>query len=248
MLIDTLLTFFVIRYRWHYKLVPSLLATAFFVVVDIAFFSSSLTKIGEGGWFPLSIAFSALFVMLTWRRGREIVVDKMKVTAIELEPFLKSLLENAPYRCPGTGVFLVANPNVVPRSLLHNLSHNKVLHERVVFLTVTMEEDPTVAPEERVSIEAFRENCWRVRLRFGFMERPDVPQALELCAAHDLGFNMMETSFFLSREKIISTPGEGMAQWREHLFATMVRNAGSAVDYFHLPPNRVIELGTQIEI
>ena len=249
MLIDTLLTFFVIRYCWHYKLVPSVLATAFFVAIDVAFFASSLTKIGEGGWFPLVIAATMLLVMLTWWRGREILHGKLHTRAIDLRPFLQSLIADAPYRAPGTAVFLVANPNVVPRSLLHNLSHNKVLHERVVFLTIDVEEVPKVPPEERVSIEALGDGCWRVHLKFGFMEQTDVPEALQLCASHGLDIHTMETSFFMSREKIISVAGaEGMMQWREHLFAAMVRNAGSAVDDFHIPANRVIELGTQVEM
>ena len=249
MLIDTLLTFFVIRYAWHYKLVPSLLATSFFVAIDIAFFSSSLLKIGEGGWFPLSIAAFMLLLMVTWMRGREIMLIKHKTTAIELKPFLESLFAHAPYRCPGTAVFMVANPDIVPRSFMHNLSHNKVCHERVLFLSVKIEEVPRVPPEERITLEALGHGCWRATARFGFMESPDVPQALASCASHGLEFNLMETSFFLSREKIIAAPGPGgMAPWREHVYATMVRNSGSAVDYFHLPPNRVIEVGTQVEM
>ena len=249
MLIDTLLTFFVIRYAWHYKLVPSLLATSFFVAIDIAFFSSSLLKIGEGGWFPLSIAAFMLFLMVTWMRGREIMLIKHQTTSIELKPFLDSLFGSALYRCPGTAVFMVANPDIVPRSFLHNLSHNKVCHERVLFLTVTVEEVPRVPPHERATLEPLGHGCWRGIARFGFMELPDVPMALTACAEHGLEFNMMETSFFLSREKIIAAPGPGgMAPWRERVYATMVRNAGNAVDYFHLPPNRVIEVGTQVEM
>jgi KUP system potassium uptake protein len=187
--------------------------------------------------------------MLTWRRGREIMFRKLNAGAFELKPFLDALLGDPPYRCPGTAVFMLANPDVVPRSFMHNLSHNKVLHGRVVFLTVCVEEDPRVAREERVTMEALGPGCWRGVVRFGFMEQPDVPRALQESAPEGMTFNMMETSFFLSREKIISKAGAGgMARWREHIFATMVRNAGSAVDYFQLPANRVIEVGTQVEI
>jgi KUP system potassium uptake protein len=248
MLITTLLTFFVIRYCWHYNLVLSVIATGFFAVVDAAFFSSSLLKVFEGGWFPLTLGAFMLIVMLTWRRGRELVLAKMKTTAIELKPFLASLMESPPPRVPGTAIFLVANRDVVPRSFMHNLSHNKVLHECVVFLTVRSAEVPYVAAEERVSLEVLDAACRRICLTFGFMDRPDIPEALKLCAQYGLELDMMQTSFFLSREKIISTPGDGMWQWREHLFATMARNAGSAVDYFNLPANRVVELGTQVEI
>ncbi|MGZ5150399.1 MAG: potassium transporter Kup [Burkholderiales bacterium] len=248
MLITTILTFFVIRYCWHYNLMLSVVATVFFIAVDAAFFSSSLLKIHEGGWFPLSLGSVMLLVMLTWRRGRQLMLEKMKATAIELKSFLRSLLAAPPYRPPGTAIFLVANSDVVPRSFMHNLSHNKVMHQRVVFLTVLAEEIPYIAAEERVTVEPLGDGCWRLALRFGFMERTDIPEALKLCADRSLEFDMMDTSFFLSREKIISTPGEGMAQWREHMFAAMARNASSAVDYFNLPPNRVVELGTQVEI
>jgi KUP system potassium uptake protein len=249
MLITTLLTFFVIRYAWHYKLLVSVLATAFFVAVDAAFFSSSLLKIHEGGWFPLTLGALVLVVMLTWRRGREITLAKQKSNAIELRPFLQGLAERPPLRVPGTAVFMVANPDVVPRALLHNLAHNKVLHERVIFLTVAVEEMPYIPLSERVSVESLGINCLKVHLRFGFKDRPDVPETLQTGGPYRVPLNMMETSFFLSREKIISIPGEGgMAQWRERLYSTMVRNAGSAVDYFSLPANRVVELGAQVEL
>jgi KUP system potassium uptake protein len=248
MLVTTILMFFVIRYRWRYNLLLSMFGTAFFIVVDLAFFSSSLLKIAEGGWFPLALGAVMLLLMLTWRRGREIMAAKRRTTAMALRPFLQSLLSAPPLRVPGTAVFMVEDPDVVPRSLLHNLSHNKVLHERVVFLIVIVEEVPWVPTEERASVEALGINCWRITLRFGFMDRTDVPNALQLCAGLGLEFNMMETSFFVSREKIVSVPGEGMAQWREQVFATMVQNAGGVVDYFKLPANRVIELGTRVEI
>ena len=249
MLIDTLLTFFVVRYAWHYKLLLAVVATAAFAIVDAAFFSSALLKTGEGGWFPLSIAAVMLAIMLTWRRGRELLRKKLYSGSIELKPFLESLLADPPHRCGGTAVFMLSRADVVPRSFLHNLSHNKVMHQRVIFLTVCIEEEPRLGPEERLTLEDIGEDCWIAVLRFGFMEPPDVPRALRECLPEDMQFEMMDTSFFLSREKVISRPGAGgMADWREHLFATMLRNAGSAVDYFRLPPNRVVEVGTQVEI
>ena len=250
MLVDTLLSYFVVRYVWRYNPLLCLLATASFLFVDIAFFSSSMLKVGEGGWFPLTIAAFVLVVMLTWRRGRAILMERLKSSSIPLGAFLESLFLDPPHRVHGTAIFMVADTEAVPHALLHNLSHNKVLHERVVFLTVTITDEPWVPFDERVSVTPLGHGCWRVHMKFGFKNRPDVPQALELCREHGLEFEMMATSFFLSRETLIpmaNVPG-GMAVWRERLFATMSRNASSAVDYFNIPSNRVIELGTQIEI
>ena len=248
MLITTFLTFFVIRYRWGYNLWLCVLATGVFAAVDMAFFSSSLLKIAEGGWFPLSLGAAVLFVMLTWRRGREILQTNMQTTAVPLKSFLNSLFVEPPHRVPGTAVFMVANADLAPRSLLHNLSHNKVLHDRVVFVMVVIEDIPWVPFAERVAVEPLGHGCWRVTVRFGFKNRTDIPHALALCEGDGLQFNMMETSFFLSHETIVPTPGTGMRLWRKRMFSAMARNAGSAVEYFHLPSNRVIELGAQVRI
>ena len=248
MLVTTILTFFVVRYAWKYSFLVSASATFVFVVVDAAFFSSSLLKIHEGGWFPLCVGAVMLVVMLTWRRGREITSEKLRSASIDLTGCLRSLAAAPPVRVPGTAVFLVPNLDVVPRSFLHNLSHNKVMHERVVFLTVQFEEMPYVPEAKRFTLENLGDGVHRLSIRFGFMDVTDIPAVLERCATPELSFETLETSFFLSREKIIPTPGSGMANWREHLFATMVRNAGTAADYFHLPPNRVVEMGTQLEI
>jgi KUP system potassium uptake protein len=251
MLVDTILTFFVIRYGWGYNLLLCVFATAFFMVVDLAFFSSSLLKVAEGGWFPLALGAGVFTVMLTWRRGRETLFKRLQISDAPLEQFLDSLFREPPPRVPGTAVFLTATPEAVPHALLHNLNHNKVLHERVVFLTVEVKDVPWVPFGERVSIESLGHDCWRLLLYFGFKNQPDVSQALtELCRERGLEFDMMQTSFFLSRETVIPVAGigDGMALWRERMFAAMARNAGSAVEYFNIPPNRVIELGTQIEI
>jgi KUP system potassium uptake protein len=250
MLTTTLLTFFVIRYGWGYNILLCLAATGLFLIVDTSFFSASLVKIPEGGWFPLVIGVFMLTLMLTWRRGREILLGRLRTSSVPLGPFLESLFLDPPTRIPGTAVFMTSTLDAVPHALLHNLAHNKVLHERVVFLTVAVEEIPWVPMEERVQVEPVGHGCYRVLMHFGFKNQPDVPAALELCKAAGLEFNLLETSFFLSREKVIPTirNGGGMALWRERLFATIARNAGSAVDYFNLPTNRVIELGTQVEI
>jgi KUP system potassium uptake protein len=190
-------------------------------------------------------------VMMTWRRGREILFARLRSSTVPLESFLESLFRDEPQRVPGTAVFLTATPEVVPHALLHNLYHNKVLHERVVFLTVQGKDVPWVPFDERVTVAPLGHHCYRVTLHFGFMNRPDVTQALtELCPDHGLEFDLMQTSFFLSRERVIPVAGlaGGMALWRERLFAAMQRNSGSAVEYFNIPANRVIELGTQVEI
>ncbi len=249
MLITTFLTFFVIRYNWGYSLWLCLLATGSFIVVDMAFFSASLLKVFDGGWFPLVMGAAVFTLMVTWRRGREILLTRLKESSVPLQSFLDSLMRNPPLRVPGTAVFLTSTPGAVPHALLHNLVHNKVLHERVVFLTVVIRDVPWVPPKERVSIEDLRNNCFQLTVYFGFKDRPDIMQALEQCREHELEFRPLETSFFLSRETVVaSIRYEGMALWRERLFSAMARNAGSPVEYFNLPTNRVIELGTQIEI
>jgi KUP system potassium uptake protein len=250
MLVDTLLTFFVIRYAWRYPLWLCLFATGCFLIVDLAFFSATLLKIADGGWFPLAIGAAVFLVMTTWRRGRAMLLEHLQTSSVPLEPFLKSLFADPLQRVAGTAVFLTATPDVTPHALLHSLKHYRALHERVVFLTVELRDVPWVSFEERVVCERLGNNCWRVRVRYGFMNRLDVLRALELCGALGLEFEMMETSFFLSREKIVPAAGgiSTMARWREHIFSAMARNAGSVTDYFNIPSNLVVELGTRVEI
>jgi KUP system potassium uptake protein len=251
MLVDTLLTFFVIFYGWRYPLVLCLAATGFFAVIDLAFFSATLLKIADGGWFPIVIGAMVFTIMLTWRRGREILFARLRAATVPLDPFLQSLFRDAPRRVDGTAVFLTATPDVVPHALLHNLYHNKVLHERVVFLTVNIRDVPWVPPGECAAVQSLGYNCYRVSLYFGFMDEPDVWSSLsDLCPEQGLAFDLMQTSFFLSRQIVVPTEGNegGMALWRERMFAAMTRNSGSAIEYFNIPTNRVIELGTQVEI
>ena len=250
MLVTTLLTFFVIRYAWRYPLWLCALASVFFFVIDAVFFSSAMLKVPQGGWFPLLIGVGIFIIMATWRRGREVMFQRLNEAAVPLEPFLKSLLKDPPNRVPGTAIFLTATPDATPHALLHNLNHNKVLHERVVFLTVEIRDVPWVSFEERVTVQRMGHGCYLVRLRFGFMNRPDVMRALEVCGALGLEFDMMQTSFFLSRQQVVPSAGgpSTMARWRERLFAMMARNAGNISDYFNIPTNRVIELGTRVQI
>jgi len=249
MLVDTLLAFFVIRFAWGYPLWLCLFATGFFVAVDVAFFSATLLKVADGGWFPLVIGAGMFTVMTTWRKGRSILVDRLRASSVPLKPFLDSLFRDPPARVPGTAVFMTATPEAVPHALLHNLNHNKVLHERVVFLTVDVTDEPWVTFDKRVAVLKLGHGCWRMSVRYGFMNEPDIARALEIAGTLGLEFEMMSTSFFLSRETVVPVAAVSeMALWREKLFAMMARNAGNAADYFKLPANRVIELGTKVEI
>jgi len=249
MLITTLLTFFVLRHNWGYNLLIAALATGMFVCVDTLFFSATLFKIHDGGWYPLLVGAVMFTLMVTWRQGRALLYRQLRQQSVALDTFLDLLYRDPPARVPGTAVFLTSTLGTVPHALLHNLMHNKVLHERVVFLTVVVEEVPTLADAERVELESLAHECYRLTVHYGFMEQPDIIRALEICHERGLDCRVMETSFFLSRESIIPNIRQhGMALWRERLFAAMARNAGSAVEYFNLPTNRVIELGTQIEI
>jgi KUP system potassium uptake protein len=248
MLATTILTFFVIRYRWNLPLVLSAGATAFFVVLDLGLFSASTLKLFHGGWFPLLLGAILFTIMLTWKRGRALVFENLQEHAIPLDDFLQSLFVAPPYRVPGTAIFLRGESDGVPHALLHNLSHNKVLHERVVFLTVHIREEPWVPPAEQAALIPLGHNCYQLNVCYGFKDEPDIPAVLALCAGQGLAFEMMETSFFIARQTVISVPGRGMAPWREHLYVAMSRNARGAADYYHIPTNRVIELGTQVEI
>ena len=248
MLATTILTFFVTRYRWHLPLAVCLGATGFFIIMDIALFSASTLKLFHGGWMPLALGTTLFTIMLTWRTGRELVFSNLEKHAIPLEDFLSSLFVAPPVRVPGTAIFLRGESDGVPHAMLHNLSHNKVLHERVVFLTVHILEEPYVARDDQARITDLGHQCWQVNVNYGFKDEPDIPAILALCGEKGLAFEMMETSFFIARQTVISAPGGGMAPWREHLFVAMSRNARAAADYYQIPPNRVIELGTQVEI
>ncbi|MGH8641503.1 MAG: potassium transporter Kup [Burkholderiales bacterium] len=250
LLMDTLLTFFVIRYGWGYPLALCIAATGFFLIVDLAFFSATLLKVADGGWFPLVIGALVFIVMVAWRGGRALLLDQLRASSVPLGPFLNSLFLDPPQRIPGTAVFLTATPDATPHALLHSLKHYKVLHERNVFLTVEFRDVPWVQFEDRVQCEALGHDCWRVVVRYGFMNRPDVGDALELCGPAGLQIEPQEVSYFLSREKIVPSAGakKGLARWRDNLFAAMARNAGSVTDFFNIPPNRVVELGTRVQI
>jgi KUP system potassium uptake protein len=248
MLVTTILTFFVIRFAWGYNLFLSLAATGFFILIDAAFFSSSLLKIADGGWFPLALAAIVFTVMTTWHRGREMAMARQKQAGAPVEKFLDSLAQGPPPRVPGTAMFMAGNADAVPRALLRNFECNKVLHERVVLLTVIISDIPWVSADDRIEHATLRHGFHRVIVRFGFMDRPDVSRALELCNQRGLVLDPLQTWFLLSRATVVPSPGKGMALWREILFATMARHAHTAGDYFNIPSGQVIELGTRIEI
>ncbi len=250
MLVTTFLTFFVIRYGWGYPLWLCLLSTGIFAIVDATFFAAAMHKVMEGGWFPLLLGSLIFGLMMTWRRGRGALLRNLQSSSIPLAPFLESLFLSPPQRVPGTAVFLTSTPDATPHALLHSLKHYKVLHERNIFLTVGFHDVPWIAFEDRVRCEPLGRDCWRVEVRYGFMNRPDVAAALELCGPQGLQLDPQDVSYFLSREKILPVAGaKGLVErWRDRVFAAMARNAGNVTDYFNVPTNRVVELGTRVEI
>jgi KUP system potassium uptake protein len=248
MTIDSILVLFVFRNLWHWPWWRVVAVGSLFLFVDLSFLSGNLDKIETGGWLPLALGIVVFTIMSTWRRGRDLVLRELKQTGLALEPFITSLAEHPPLRVPGTAIFLTANINAVPNALLHNLKHNKVLHERNVLLTVETLESPVAEYGERTEITALGHEFFRLALRFGFAEDPDIPAALQSCAAKGIGFDMMDTTFFVSRESIVATDRPGMPLWRDKLFAFLARNASSATAFFRIPGNRLIELGTQVEI
>jgi KUP system potassium uptake protein len=248
MAIDTILGFVVVLSLWRWNRVLAVLGLVGFLTVDLAFFGANSVKIIDGGWFPLLIGVIMFTVLSTWKTGRKILINRLQTGSIALDPFVRGLMAHPPTRVPGTAVFLTASKEGVPHALLHNLNHNKVLHERVVFLTVITEPEPYVSAKRRVEVEDMGHGFYRLFLHYGFKDTQHIPKALLLCKQFGLEFDMMQTSFFLSRETIVSTGIPGMAPWREHLFIAMARNAESAMSFFHIPTNRVIELGSQVEI
>jgi len=248
MVITTMLLYVVARERWKWSRFRAIAMTAPFLAIDLAFFGANIVKVGHGGWFPLVVAAIVFTVMTTWRTGRKILNRHLREGSLPVDVFLKSLKLHPPHRVPGTAVFMHRDADSIPPALLHSMKHYKVLHERLVLLTVITQEVPHLADESRVTLEDMGQEIYRLVVRYGFMEDPNIPQVLEGVQHERLNFNPMETTYFLGRESLIATDKPGMALWREKLFAWMVRNATSATFYFRLPPNRVVELGSQIEI
>ena len=249
MVITTVMTYFVIRHRWHYPLWLCLLATSGFFVVDVGFFISNSLKIMQGGWFPIALALGLFTLLATWKEGRRLLKEALRSSSMELESFLDSVFTHPPVRVEGTAVFLTAESGMVPNAFLHNLKHNKVLHKQNLFVTVRNHEVPWIDREERLEVKDLGHDCWKVVINFGFMDFPDVPEAMEMVKDQvGLAMDPMTTSYFLSRDIVVPTVGGGMSGWREKLFAQMHLNASSAADFLRLPNNSVVELGSKIEI
>jgi len=245
MTIDTILIAFVlVAWRWSPLLVIPLIGT--FLCVDLAYFAANAIKIPQGGWFPLGIALVSFVVLTTWKRGRELLFEEIARRSIPIQTIVDYVGEVN--RARGTAVFLVGVNEGAPAALLHNLKHNQVLHERNVLLSIIIEDKPFVAKSKRLLINDLGKSFYRVKVFYGFMQTPDVPAALELCASLGLSFDMMDTTFFTSRALIVSAPTPGMMKWRELLFIMMSKNAMNATEFFKIPTNRVIEMGTRIEI
>ena len=248
MIITTLLFYFTARRLWKWNLFPTAALCAVFLAAELAFLSANLVKIQHGGWFPLTIGVIGFTIMSTWKTGRNRLRQRLVNSLLPIEDFLKDVAESKPQRVSGTAIFLAGNPDGTPAALTHNFKHNKIIHKRVVLLTILIEEIPFVETERRVEVADLGEGFFRVIGRYGFMEEPDALEILKLCKPHGLNFREMETTFFLSRETIISSERRGLARWRKRLFALLSRNAQPANAYFRLPPNRVVELGLQVEI
>jgi KUP system potassium uptake protein len=249
MLITTILFYVVARKRWHWPTAIAFPVAAFFIIIDLAFFSANMLKIAHGGWFPLLVSGAILFLMLTWRKGRRVLRSHLGELCVPIDTFIPDLKSQSIRRVPGTAIFMSGNRFGTPLALLHNLKHNKVLHEQVVLLTVRTEEVPyLVNIKDRASIEKMGDGFWRVQIHFGFMEKPDVPAALEHVKESELRFNPMRTTYFIGRETILATRKLGLSAWRGSVFAWMTRNAGDVTSYFCLPPNGVVELGARVEV
>ncbi|GHA64531.1 putative potassium transport system protein kup [Formosimonas limnophila] len=248
MLIDDVLLLVVMLTVWRWSKPVAWLLFAAFVVVDGMFFGANVIKFTHGGWFPAVLGAAIFIVLMTWKRGKDLVHDRTEGVNLPLVPFMQSLLEHPPTRVEGTAMFMHADLSNVPNSLLHNLKHNRVLHERIVFLGIHTEDVPYIADEAKIHIDEIADNVYVVNGHYGFKDEPIMAEIMGLCAHQNLNLEMMDTSFFLNRETVIPSKLKGMAIWRERMFALMMRNSVRATDYFQIPPNRVVEMGTQVEI
>ncbi len=248
MVVDGLLAFFVIWKLWQWPLWRASLLIAPFVLVDTVFFSANFMKLFEGAWAPILFGSSMVMLILTWRRGSSLLISKTRRTEVPLETLLRSIEKKPPYVVPGTAVFLTSDPEFAPTALLHNLKHNKVLHEKNVVLTVITADTPRVPEEERVQITLLSKYFSRVALKFGYMEQPNVPKALVIARKHGWQFDIMSTSFFLSRRALKPSASSGMPSWQDHLFIMLARSASDATDFFQIPTGRVVEVGTQVTV
>lgn len=248
MLITSLLTFYVIRFKWHYPLWLSLSATGFFILIDLGLFVSTSIKFFHGGWFPVALGALLLFIMWTWKQGRETLMQQIRENEPKLLEFVELLSNQNIQKVPRTAVFMVSDSQMAPQALLHNLKHNHVLHQSNLIVTVVYEDIPYVNPEERLICTKVGEGFWQITIHYGFMDRPNIPNELENCSIPGVDLDPFTTSYFVSRETIVPSSKGGMSKWRDSLFAIMSRNSGSVVDYFRIPSNSVIELGSRVNL
>ena len=246
MLIDTILIAFVMRLLWRWHWIFVLMVAGSLLFIDVAFFAANAIKIPEGGWFPLVVGVVSFTVLTTWRRGRKLVNEEMTSSSMPLESFID--FTNDVHRVSGTAVFMTSSPDGVPSALLHNLKHNQILHERVVLMTIKTADKPFVKVSKQVETQDLGKNFSRIIVTYGFMQNPDVPRALKACEAHGMTFDLMSTTFYLARETVVRAAKSSLTPWRAQIFRLMSKNATSATDFFKLPANRVVELGTQIAI
>jgi KUP system potassium uptake protein len=248
MAITSMLFFYVCRDLWHWSLWRSAGLLALFLCFDLSFFIACSTKIAHGGWFPLAVAVGLFTVMLTWKRGRSLLAERIAADSLPIDIFLADIEATRPHRVPGAAVFLSSTRRGTPNVLLHHFKHNKVLHQVVVILSIATDAVPEVAAADKVRVKSFGQGFWGVTAHYGFKESPDVMDVLRRCKSQGLPVNEADTSFYLGRETLRSVKGRGMAEWRKVLFRFLSRNARSATDFFALPPNRVVEIGAQIEL
>jgi KUP system potassium uptake protein len=248
MFVDTLLFFVIVRHLWKRPAWQAALAAGGFGVVDLVFISSNLLKIPQGAWLPLVLGAGLVVVMWTWTRGAQILTEKSRRDSVPLDELSEILRARSPHRAPGTAVFLTSEPDVAPVALMHNLKHNKVLHQKNVVLTVRVAETPRVKDEDRVTIEPINDDFTKVIIAYGFMESPNIPKALGLCRRQGLKFDIMATSFFLGRRSVVPSAQSGMPLWQDKLFIFLMKNAANPTDFYKIPPGRVVELGTQVTV
>ncbi|WP_047539155.1 potassium transporter Kup [Methylotenera versatilis] len=248
MVITTLLASIVFTEVWRWSKLKTGLLIALFLTIDLAFFGANVLKVADGGWVPLIIGAVIFTLMLTWKNGRTLVYERLKSESMAIEPFIEAVGAHPPQRVPGMAVFMTPNPDGVPHAMLHNLKHNKVLHEKVMILTVKFLDVPHTNTEERVTVEAMLHEFYRVTVRYGFKDEPDLPRDLALCASRGIAVEPMETSFFIGKEILIPSEKTGMAIWRKKIFIGLFRTAETITNQFKLPPNRVVELGSQVKI
>ena len=248
MAITTVLTWFVVRNGWRLPGPVAAAATAFFLTIDLLLFAGCAVKFFDGGWFPIGLGLVIFTLMSTWARGRALVIRSLRAEGLALDEFVTGLHAESIQRAERSAVYLAADPATVPQALLHNLKHNQVLHRQNIIATIVFREVPWVNAGERVKVESLGRDFWRVRIEFGFVETPDVPRALMLARAQGLDVPPFETTWFLSRQTVVPTSGGSMMHWRERLFAAMSRNASGVAEFFRLPDNSVVELGTRVQI